>query len=172
MPYESIHDLDHIDREILEALQANARLTMAELAEKVSLSQSPCWRRVQLLERAGFILGYHAQLAHKKLGFSVHGFVNIRLESHTPKIASDFERQVVALPEILACQNLSGLYDYQLEVVAEDHENFAKLVRERIRSLPGVKDINTNFTLKEIKTSGALSLLGSSPSRSSKIARK
>jgi DNA-binding Lrp family transcriptional regulator len=149
-------ELDRIDRQILNALQANGRLTMSELAEMVSLSQSPCWRRVQLLERAGFISGYHARLDRKRLGLGVHGFVCLRMENHTPRVADSFERQVVGLSEVIACQNLSGMYDYQLEVVARDHESFAKLVREKIRSLPGVKDIYTSFTLREIKSGGAL----------------
>jgi len=156
MTYESERDLDRTDRQILDALQANGRLTMGELAEKVSLSQSPCWRRVQLLERSGFITGYHARLDRKRLGLGVHGFVCLRMDNHTPRTAEAFERQVVALPEVIACQNLSGMYDYQLELVASDHEAFAKLVREQIRSLPGVKDIYTSFTLREVKTWGAL----------------
>ena len=156
MTLDSARDLDRIDRQILEALQANARLTVAELAEKVSLSASPCWRRVQLLERGGFILGYHAQLDRNRLGLGVHGFVNLRMEDHTPRTAASFERQVVALPEVIACQNLSGQYDYQLELVAHDHEAFARLVREKIRALPGVKDIYTSFTLKEVKLGGGL----------------
>ena len=151
MSYESARDLDAIDRRILEALQADARLTMAQLAEKVSLSASPCWRRVQLLERAGFILGYHARLSRRQLGLGVHGFVSLRMENHTPRVAAAFERQVVALPQVIACWNLSGQYDYQLEVVAADHDAFARLVREKIRSLPGVKDISTSFTLEEVK---------------------
>jgi DNA-binding Lrp family transcriptional regulator len=156
MAYDSFRDLDRIDRDILGALQANARLTMAELAEKVSLSPSPCWRRVQLLERAGFIVGYHARLDRQRLGLGVHGFVNLRMENHTVRTAASFERQVVSLPEVVACQNLSGQYDYQLEVVASDHEGFAKVVREKIRSLPGVKDISTSFTLKEVKVGGGV----------------
>lgn len=158
MSYDSARDLDAIDRRILEALQANGRLTMAELADKVSLSPSPCWRRVQLLERAGFIAGYHARLDRRLLGLGVHGFVALRMENHTARIAASFERQVVGLPEVIACQNLSGEYDYQLEVVAADLEAFAQLVREKIRSLPGVKDIHTSFTLKEVKSAGALPL--------------
>lgn len=156
MNQDSSRELDAIDRRILDALQADGRLTMAQLAEKVSLSPSPCWRRVQMLERAGFILGYHARLDRRRLGLGVHGFVALRMENHTPRTAASFERQVVALPEVIACQNLSGQYDYQLEVVAADHEAFARLVREKIRSLPGVKDIYTSFTLNEVKRGGAL----------------
>ena len=158
MATDSPRKLDRIDRQILAALQANARLTMAELAEKVSLSQSPCWRRVQLLEQSGYITGYHARLDRARLGLGVHGFVSLRVEDHTPRTTASFERQVVALAEVVSCQNLSGQYDYQVELVAADHEAFAKLVREKIRALPGVKDIYTCFTLKEVKTGGAVPL--------------
>jgi DNA-binding Lrp family transcriptional regulator len=113
---------------------------------------------VQLLEKAGYIVGYHARLDRRRLGLSAHGFVSLRMENHTPKVAASFERQVVALPEVIACQNLSGQFDYQLEVVAEDHEAFARLVREKIRMLPGVKEIYTCFTLGEVKSGGALPL--------------
>jgi DNA-binding Lrp family transcriptional regulator len=156
MPYESLRDLDRVDLELLEALQANGRLTMAELGEKVSLSPSPCWRRVQLLERGGFILGYGARLDRRKMGLGVHGFVSVHMENHAQSTSANFERLVAALPEVIACQNLSGQYDYQLELVAPDHESFALTVREKIRSLPGVKDIYTSFTLKEVKCGGAL----------------
>ncbi|HNU12386.1 MAG TPA: Lrp/AsnC family transcriptional regulator [Rubrivivax sp.] len=156
MSDESDRELDRIDREILQALQANGRLTMNELAEKVSLSASPCWRRVQLLERSGFITGYHARVDPKRLGLGVHGFVSLRMDNHTPTTAASFERQVVAMPEVIACQNLSGMYDYQLELIAPDHETFARLVREKIRALPGVKDIYTSFTLRQIKSAGAI----------------
>lgn len=150
--------LDRIDRQILDALQADGRLTMSELAERVSLSPSPCWRRVQLLERSGYITGYHARLDRKRLGLGVHGFVSVRMDNHTPAVADHFERQVVALPEVIACHNLSGVYDYQLELVAADHESFARLVREKVRSLPGVKDIYTSFTLRELKSPGPIPL--------------
>jgi DNA-binding Lrp family transcriptional regulator len=160
MTDETPRELDRIDRQILRELQADARLTMAELAERVALSPSPCWRRVQLLERGGWIAGYHARLDRRRLGLGVHGFVSLRMENHTQKMAESFERQVVAIPEVLACQNLSGQYDYQIELVAADHEAFARLVREKIRTLPGVKDISTSFTLKEVKAGGALPVPG------------
>ncbi|MCB6185155.1 Lrp/AsnC family transcriptional regulator [Leeia sp. TBRC 13508] len=155
MSYKTVGDLDRIDLQILETLQANGRLTMAELAEKVSLSQSPCWRRVQQLEQAGFIEGYHARLSRKLLGLGVHGFVNLRMKDHSPATAAAFERQIVALAGAISCQNLSGGYDYQIELVAADHEAFAKLVRE-IRSVAGVSEVYTSFTLHEIKSGGAL----------------
>lgn len=148
--------LDRTDQRILEALQINGRLTMAELSEKVSLSQSPCWRRVQQLEQKGFITGYRAQLDRRRLGLNVHGFVSLRLRDHTPEVARRFEQHVLALAEVISCHNVAGEYDYQLEVVATDNDAFARLIRETIRALPGVRDISTRFSLREVKAGGFL----------------
>lgn len=148
--------LDAVDRALLEALQKNGRATVGELAEQVSLSPSPCWRRVRQLEDAGLISGYHAHLDRHRVGYGVLGFVQIGLHNHTAEITAAFEREVLALPQVLSCHNLSGRYDYQLELVAPDLEFFAEFVRTRIRSLPGVREISTSFSLKEVKRTVAL----------------
>jgi Lrp/AsnC family transcriptional regulator, leucine-responsive regulatory protein len=155
---ERVRRLDLIDKQILETLQRDGRMTTGDLGEKVSLSASPTWRRVQLLEEAGIIVGYHARLDRHRVGLGVHGFVYIRIQDHTPRTTEAFERQVIALPEVLSCHNLSGQHDYQLELVARDHEAFAALVRDRIRPLPGVRDIHTTFSLNEIKAYSPLPL--------------
>lgn len=148
--------LDNVDRQLLSALQKNGRTTTGELAEAVHLSPSPCWRRVRNLEDSGLIEGYHARLSRRKLGFGVTGFVHLQMENHTPEAATSFEREVVALPLVLSCHNLSGHYDYLLEVVGTDLESFSEYVRNRIRALPGVREISTSFSLKQIKQSDAL----------------
>ena len=148
--------LDAVDRQLLTALQKNGRTTVGELAEIVSLSASPCWRRVRQLEDSGVIAGYHARLDRKLLGYGVLGFVHLAMHDHTPEKGDAFEREVVALPQILSCHNLSGQFDYQLEVVAQDLEAFAEFVRNNIRSLPGVREISTSFSLKEVKRSNEL----------------
>lgn len=148
--------LDAIDRKLLAALQKDGRTTVGELAELVSLSQSPCWRRVRRLEDASLIEGYHARLSRRLLGYGVTGFVQLQMENHSPDASAAFEREVVALPQVLSCHNLSGRYDYQLEVVAHDLESFSEFVRTRIRALPGMREISTSFSLKEIKRSIAL----------------
>lgn len=148
--------LDHTDRQLLAALQRDGRQTMAELAQAVSLSSSPCWRRVRQLEEYGVIEGYHAHLSRSKLGYGATGFVHLQMDQHTPDIMAAFEREVVALPEVLSCHNLSGRYDYLIEAIAPDLESFSLLVRTRIRNLPGVKEISTSFSLKEVKHAGAL----------------
>ena len=148
--------LDAVDKALLMALQADGRATVGELAERVSLSPSPCWRRVKNLEDAGVIEVYHARLSRSRVGYGVTGFVQLQMENHTPEAADAFEREVVALAQVLSCHNLSGRYDYQLEVVASDLESFADYLRNRIRALPGVREISTSFSLKEVKRSLAL----------------
>ena len=91
-----------------------------------------------------------------QLGFGVTGFVQLQMETHNADIGQAFEREVVALPQVLSCHNLSGHYDYMLEVIAQDVETFSNLVRTKIRSLPGVKEISTSFSLKEVKRTNAL----------------
>lgn len=150
------HELDTVDRSLLHALQQDGRATVGELAERVALSPSPCWRRVRQLEESGLISGYHAHLDRQRAGYGVLGFVQLGLHNHTAEITAAFEREVQALPQVLACHNLSGRYDYQLEVVAPSLEVFAEFVRTSIRSLPGVREISTSFSLKEVKRTVAL----------------
>jgi DNA-binding Lrp family transcriptional regulator len=151
-----LKSLDATDQAVLLALQRDARATVAELAELVSLSPSPCWRRVRQLEESGVIEGYHAHLSRKRLGYGVTGFIHLQMENHTPEIAAAFEREVVALPQVVSCHNLSGHYDYLIEAIAVDLEAFSELVRNAIRCLPGVKEIATSFSLKEVKPAGSL----------------
>lgn len=151
---------DTIDQRLLRALQRDARHTIAELAELVSLSPSPCWRRVRQLEEAGVIEGYHAHLSRKRLGYGVTGFIHLQMENHGPEMAAAFEREVVALPQVMACHNLSGRYDYLIEAIAPDLEAFSVLVREKIRGLPGVKEISTSFSLKSVKQDAGLPVQG------------
>lgn len=149
-------NFDQTDKKILIELQRDGRQTMAELAEKVSLSQSPCWRRVNQLEESGVVQGYSARLNRARLGFGVTGFVHLQMENHTDDVAAAFEREVVAISQVLTCYNLSGRYDYMLEVIAADLEEFSNLIRNQIRTLPGVREISTSFSLKEIKRSDVL----------------
>lgn len=155
MPFNDLK-LDATDRMLLRLLQLDSRVTVGELSERVNLSPSPCWRRIKRLEEAGLIESYTVRLSRKRLGLGVTGFVQLQMQDHTPQAAESFEREVVALPQVLACHNLSGRYDYQLEVVAIDLESFSEFVRTHIRALPGVREISTSFSLKEIKRQAVL----------------
>jgi len=154
----SMIDLDATDRSLLDALQRDGRATVGELAESVSLSTSPCWRRIRRLEDSGVIEGYHAHLERKTVGLGVLGFVHLTMQDHTPPTMAAFEREIAAAREVLACHNLSWRFDYQLEVVAPDLQAFSDYVRTTLRALPGVREISTNFVLKEIKRTHVLPL--------------
>jgi DNA-binding Lrp family transcriptional regulator len=145
-------ELDRIDRLILEALQQDARLTVAELAGRVALSASPCWRRVKRLEEAGLIQGYRAQLSAEGLGYGVTAFVSVMMGSHGQEVARAFEARVTEIPEVIACHNVSGRYDFLLEVVARDLGSFGEFARNTLQTLPGVKELYSSFSLKALKT--------------------
>lgn len=152
--------LDRIDRRLLHEVQADARLTTAELATRVALSASPCWRRLKRLEADGVIRGYRAQLDADRLGWGVTAFVHVMLESHSAQLGAQFEAAVLAIPEVVACHNVSGQYDFLLQVVATDLKHFGEFARSTIRTLPGVKEMNSSFSLREVKAGLALPIPG------------
>lgn len=143
--------LDRIDVKILQALREDARLSSAELAERVALTSSPCWRRVKRLEDEGVICGYQARLDSSKLGYEVTAFIHISLQMKDTDNLQAFERAVLAIPQVLACHRISGRYDHQLMVVAEDLAAYGTFAETHINGLPGVKEIYTSFVLREVK---------------------
>lgn len=143
--------LDRIDRRILEELQSDARLSSAELAERVSLTTSPCWRRVKRLEEEGLISGYHARLDAARLGYQVTAIVQISLDKKDTESLQAFEAAVQGIPQVVACFRISGRYDHQLIVVAEDLEAYGVFSSNYINALPGVKEVYTSFVLKQVK---------------------
>lgn len=151
--------LDRTDKALLNALQGNARLTVAELADQVALTTSPCWRRVKILEESGVITGYQAILSPKALGYGVTAFVSVMMESHNQEMARTFEQRLLEIPEIVACHNVSGRYDFLLEVVAKDLESFGEFAREVLQTLPAVKEIYSSFSFKSVKPSRVIPVL-------------
>ncbi|WP_018152633.1 Lrp/AsnC family transcriptional regulator [Leeia oryzae] len=149
-------ELDRLDLRLLQEIQQDARLTTAELAERISLSASPCWRRLKRLEEEGVVEGYHARLNAEQLGWGVTAFVHIMMENHSAELCTQFEETVRHIPEVISCHNISGQYDFLLQIVARDLQSFGEFARKTIRSLPGIKEINSSFSLKEVKTGNAL----------------
>lgn len=143
--------LDRVDRKILEALQVDARLSSAELADLVALTPSPCWRRVKRLEQEGIICAYQARLDSRALGYEVMAFVFISLDKNQTQYVREFEQAVLGIPQVLACHRVSGRYDHQLTVVAEDLESYGLFAEKFINGLPSVKEVYTSFVLKEVK---------------------
>ncbi|GAB2486992.1 MAG: Lrp/AsnC family transcriptional regulator [Comamonas sp.] len=153
-----MNNLDKYDLAILEALQQDARLTNAELAQRVGLSAAPCWRRVRALEQSGFIKGYHAEIDRHKIGLGVLAFVRLDAAQNTAGITQKMEDAIRQLPEVTSCHYISGAGTFELQVVAPDLDSFSLFVRNVLLHLPNVKDVHTSFSLGEVKASSALPL--------------
>ncbi|MEQ1596576.1 MAG: Lrp/AsnC family transcriptional regulator [Casimicrobium sp.] len=143
--------LDPTDLALLRELQDDARLTSAELGTRLSISQSPAWRRLKRLEQVGVIEGYRAVLNRKQLGLSVLAMVQISMDRHDDASARAFEQAVTEIPQVVFCHGMSGPEDFLLMVVARDLEDYSNTLLGKLRSLPSVKSIRTSFSLKAIK---------------------
>ena len=150
--------LDKFDLAILRELQADGRLSNAELAQRVGLSAAPCWRRVRALERAGYILGYRAELDRRKLGLGVLAFVRLDAEHIAADATRALEAAVRKLPEVIACHYISGTGTFELQVVATDLDGFSRFALKHLMNLPNVKDMHTSFSLGEVKARAPLPL--------------
>jgi Lrp/AsnC family leucine-responsive transcriptional regulator len=149
-------NLDPTDRRILEALQRQGRISNAELAERINLSASACHRRVQRLEDEGYILGYVALLDPRRLGRQTTVFVEITLSGQADEVLDAFEHAVARVPEVLECHLMAGSADYLLKVVARDTEDFARIHRKSLATLPGVAQMQSSFALRTVRQTTAL----------------
>ena len=144
-------DLDRYDRQILELLQENARLSNQELAERIGLSPSPCLRRVRALEQGGFITGYRALVDARKLGLTLLALVHIAMDRHTPDRFANLEKQVGRLPEVLECLLITGQEaDYQLKVIVRDMDAYQALLLNKITRIEGVTGVHSSFVLRTV----------------------
>ncbi|PRD15731.1 Lrp/AsnC family transcriptional regulator [Pantoea coffeiphila] len=136
---------------ILSLLQQDARTTNQTLADEIGLSASPCWRKVRKLEEDEVIQGYRAVLNRKKIGLGVMVFVRVSIDSHSESEARRFEQEVTELEHVVACYSIGGDADFLLQVVARDLDAYADFAMAVIRRLPGIKEMQSMFVLKEIK---------------------
>lgn len=148
-------DLDRYDRAILKLLQQDARITNAALAEKVSLSESACLRRVRALEESGLIEGYTAILNQQKAGFPVNVFVNITLDRQAQPGLEAFEGAVRRIPEVMECYLMTGEHDYLLRVVVADLPDFERL-HQQLTRLPSVARVHSSFAVRTVTRARAL----------------
>jgi Lrp/AsnC family transcriptional regulator, leucine-responsive regulatory protein len=148
--------LDAIDRRILAALQADSRITMQELAEKVGLSISPCHRRVKLLEQRGVISGYMALVDQKAIGLPVSVFISIKLVRQKEEDLNRFARAISKWDEVLECYLMTGNRDYLLRVVAADLASYEAFLKNKLTRLDGIASIESSFALSQVKYSIAL----------------
>lgn len=151
-------ELDAIDRSILDVLQNDARISNVELSEKVNLSPSPCLRRVRRLESEGTIRSYVTLLDPAEVGLPVSVFVQVSLERQVDDALENFERAIVARPEVMECYLMTGDSDYLLRVVAPDLEAFQRFLLDHLTRIPGVASIKSSFALKQVSYRTALPL--------------
>ena len=150
--------LDETDRRILRVLQKDGRITNADLSERVNLSPSACHRRVQRLEEDGFIAAFVALLDARKLGRPTTVYVEITLISQAEDVLDAFEREVARVPDLLECHLMAGSADYLLKIMVEDTEDFARIHRQHLSRLPGVRQMQSSFALRTVVKTTALTV--------------
>ncbi|MBL8700453.1 MAG: Lrp/AsnC family transcriptional regulator [Alphaproteobacteria bacterium] len=148
---ESSPILDEIDRRILGELQRDGRLTNQDLAGRVGMSASPCWRRVRAMEDAGVIKGYAALVEPAALGLHVTVFTQVSLERQQEKGLQVFERAVGAWPEIMECYLMTGDADYLLRVVVPSLAAYEQFLMQKLTRIPGIASIKSSFALRSVK---------------------
>lgn len=150
--------LDAYDRKILDLLQEEATLSTAEIAERIGLSQSPCWRRIQRLKEEGVIRRQVTLLDRKKIGLNTQVFAQVKLNAHGRNHLTDFAKAIGEFPEVLECHVLMGAVDFMLRIVTEDVEAYERFFFEKLSQVPGVQEINSIVALSEIKSTTTLPL--------------
>jgi Lrp/AsnC family transcriptional regulator len=149
--------MDGIDRKILEVLQADAALSVAEIGHRVGLSSTPCWKRIQKLEGDGVIERRVALVDQDKVGLGVTVFVSIETDDHSEEWLKRFADQVGAMPEVMELYRMAGDVDYMLRVVTTDIHGYDRFYKRLIASIP-LKNVTSRFAMEKIKSTTALPL--------------
>jgi Lrp/AsnC family leucine-responsive transcriptional regulator len=150
--------VDLVDRQMLQILQRDGRLSNAALAEQLHLSPSPCLRRLRALEHEGLITGYRAELDREKLGLGLTLFVEVKVEGHSERNAAAITEALRAVPQVISAHIVSGSADFLLEVVVADLRDYERLLFNTLLNLPNVSDVRSNFALRAVKAGGPLPL--------------
>lgn len=148
--------LDKAEKRILDILQSDGRVSNVELAERIGLSESPTFRRVKALEEAGVIEGYAAVVDQRRLGLTVTAFVQVSMEKQPDSATEAFHQCVLDEPHITECHAMSGTHDYLMKVVARNIDHFSEICMQRILNFPGVRHVESNFSLRAVKQSRTL----------------
>lgn len=150
--------LDKTDRKILELIQFDAALSVSEIAERVNLSQPPCWRRIKRLEDEGIIERRVGMLNRKRLGLNVVIYTEVKLSANGRQAVGDFEEKIRSFPEVTECYVMLGRSDFLMRIVTPDVESYERFFRDHLSQLPGVQDITSSVALSEVKYSTELPL--------------
>lgn len=143
--------IDELDRKILRLLQSDANLSATAIGERVGLSQSPCWRRIQKLKESGLIKEQGLVIDRKKLGFDTMVFAHVKLTAHGRSKVAEFGETIQQFPEVMECHLLLGHVDFLLRIVTPDLEAYERFFFERLSQLPDVQEVTSSIALTEIK---------------------
>ena len=149
-------DLDKPNRVILRELQRDGRISNVELAGRAGISESPCFRRVRQLESAGLITGYTARLDQRKLGLPVTAFLQVSIDKHDDQIRREFLQRIREEEHVVECHAMTGASDYLLKIVASSIDHFSELSMNGILTWPGVRNIESQFSLAAVKQTTVL----------------
>lgn len=150
--------LDEFDRKIIRALQDDARMPVAQVAERTALSATPVSRRIKRLEDEGVIRGYAPLLDARRLGFELDAYVLINLAAHSDENISRFEQAIQQNPHVIACHAVTGDMDYLVHVIARDVEHLSQITLKALVRIPGVRDVKSIIVLETVKQTRALPL--------------
>ena len=148
--------IDKQSIKILRELQANGRIPSAELAERVGMSTSPCWRRQKELEETGVIDRYVAVVNRRKVGLPVCCFLHVSLTGHSEGTVKTFEDAMNLRPEVLECYEVTGTFDYTVKTVFASMDEYHDFLHNVLVKLPGISQVNTSVALREVKYETAL----------------
>ncbi len=146
--------MDRIDRKILALLQENSDIALAELSDKVGLSQTPCWKRIQKLQQSGVIIRKVALVAPERIGLGLTVFVSIETADHSGPWLQDFATGVSAMPEVMELYRMAGDVDYMLRVVVADMAAYDSFYKRLISTFP-LKNVTSRFAMERIKATTA-----------------
>jgi Lrp/AsnC family transcriptional regulator len=144
-------ELSKSDIEILKIVQSDATLSTAAIAERINLSQSPCWRRVNRLEQEGLITRRVAMLNRQALGMDVVVFATINLTSTGRQNLLEFEQEIVRHPEVMECYTMTGIWDYMIKIVTRDIRHYEAFVRNTLTASPSIRELHSHIAVTEIK---------------------
>ena len=150
--------LDAVDAKILDLIQHDAALSVAEIAERVGLSSSPCWRRIKRLEDTGIIEGRVTLLDREQLGLAFEVYAEVKLSLPTKDNLEAFEAAVVKLPEVAQCATVTGAMDYVLRIITRDMHAFDEFLRDKLLSLGLVSNVESRIVIRSVKNSTAVPL--------------
>jgi DNA-binding Lrp family transcriptional regulator len=144
-------ELDRQDVVLLNELQRDSHQTVQQLAERVGLSSTPCWKRIKEMEASGVIRGYTALIDREKVGLALCVIAEVNLTRHNEDVVTQFEKEVADCPQIVSCYSTTGQADYVMKVLAPDIKSYERFLHETAFKLPGVTHVRSSVVLKEVK---------------------